>query len=179
MDEEAKKAQEAEEAKKAEEQKKADEAKKNQKTFTQEELESTLSERLKREREKADKAMADKLKAEREDWERQAKLTAEEKEAEERKKREEQTTAREREITLRENRAEARELLQEKSISSDLVEFVVDVDLDKTKDNIANLEKAFTKAVEAGIADRMKGKTPQEKINQSPADAQPRGTVVL
>lgn len=138
------------------------------KTFTQEELEKTLSERLKREREKAEKETAERLKKEREEWERQAKLSQEEKEAEERKKREAETSERERSIILRENRADARELLQEKNISADLVDFVVDVDPDKTKENINNLEKAFTKAVEAGIADRLKGETPKEKPKQEP-----------
>lgn len=136
-----------------------------QKTFTQDELEKTLSERLKREREKADKALADKLKAEREDWERQAKLTAEEKAEEERKRHETETSERERGIILRENRADARELLQEKNISAELVDFVVDVDADKTKENIDNLEKAFLKAVEAGVNDRLKGQTPKDKTN--------------
>jgi len=148
------------------------------KTFTQEELEKTLSERLKREREKADKALADTLKAERQDWERQAKLTAEEKESEERKKRDEQTSSREREIILRENRADARELLQEKNISSDLVDFVVDVDADKTKTNIDNLEKAFLKAVESGVNERLKGETPKDKSNKAELPTHSGTTVI-
>ena len=148
------------------------------KTFTQEELEKTLSERLKREREKADKALAEKLKAEREDWERQAKLSAEEKEAETRKKEAEKTAAREREITLRENRADARELLQEKNISADLVDFVVDVDPDKTKENIDSLEKVFLKAVEAGVNERLKGDTPKDKSTKTET-TQYSGTTVI
>lgn len=138
-----------------------------QKSFTQEELEKTLSERLKREREKADKQLADRLKKEREDWERQAQLSAEEKEAEARKRQAEETQAREREITLRENRAEARELLQERNISTGLVDFVVDVDPEKTKENITNLEKTYLKAVEDGVNDRLKGQTPKEKSTQT------------
>lgn len=149
------------------------------KTFTQEELEKTLSERLKREREKADKALADKLKAEREEWERQAKLSAEEKEAELAKKQAEETAAREREITLRENRADARELLQEKSIPTDLVDFVVDVDADKTKANIDSLEQAFLRAVETGVAAKLKGQTPEEKQSTNTAPKINTGTQIL
>lgn len=138
-----------------------------QKTFTQDELEKTLSERLKREREKSEKQVAERLKKEREDWERQAQLSQEEKEAEARKRQQEETQAREREITLRENRAEARELLQERNISTSLVDFVVDLDSEKTKENIANLEKTFLQAVEAGVNDRLKGQTPTEKSTQN------------
>lgn len=151
---------------------------KQEKTFTQEELEKTLDARLKREREKAEKETADRLKKEREEWERQAKLSQEEREKEERERMKQETAEREREITLRENRADARELLLEKNISADLVSFVVDVDADKTKENIEQLEQAFTKAVEAGIADRMKGETPKDKSNNTPP-ATTTGTVAL
>ena len=180
MDEEAKKAQEAAEAaKRAEEQKKADEAK-NQKTFTQEDFDKQLSKTLAEKEAKLEKKLADKLKAEREEWERQAKLSAEEKEAEERKKREQETAAKERDITLRENRADARELLAEKNIPTTLVDFVVDVDADKTKENIDTLEKAYLEAVEKGVADKLKGDTPKDKSNNTGADV-PKysGTTVL
>lgn len=148
------------------------------KTFTQEELEKTLSDRLKREREKADKALADKLKAEREEWERQAKLSAEEKEAENRKRMEQETAEKLRDITLRENRADARELLQSKNISANLVDFVVVEDADKTKENIDNLEKEFLKAVEAGVQERLKGDTPRDKSTKAET-TQYSGTTVI
>ena len=181
MDEEAKKAQEAkdaEEAKKAEEQKKADEAK-NQKTFTQEDFDKQLSKTLADKEAKLEKRMKEQLQKELEERERLAKLSAEEKEAEERKKREQETAAKEREITLRENRADARELLQEKKISTELVDFVVDIDAEKTKENIDNLEKAFTKAVEQGVADKLKGKTPEDKSTKKTETTQFSGTTVI
>lgn len=145
--------------------------------FSQEDFDKKLDERMKREREQADKRLADELKKNREDWERQAKLSAEEKEAEEKKTREAETAKREREITLRENRAEARELLVEKGISTDLVGIVVDVDLDKTKENIDALEKSFTKAVEAGVAKRLKGDTPKDKSNNADTETKEVPTV--
>lgn len=161
MDEEAKKAQEA---KDADEQKKADEAK-NQKTFTQEDFDKQLSKTLADKEAKLEKKLKEQLATELAERERLAKLSAEEKDAEERKKRDEQTSSREREIILRENRADARELLQSKNISASLVDFVVDVDADKTTKNIDNLEKAFLKAVEDGVNDRLKGQTPKDKSN--------------
>lgn len=172
MDEEAKKAQEAAEAaKQAEEQKKAAKAEKESaKTFTQEDFDKQLSKTLAEKEAKLEKKLADKLKEERAEWERQAKLSAEEKEAEERKKRDAETADREREITLRENRADARELLAEKNISTTLVDFVVDVDPDKTKENIEALEKAYLKAVEDGVNDKLKGHTPTEKSAENKGD---------
>lgn len=170
MDEEAKKAQEALEA---EEKQKADEANNNQQTDAQkaeqERIDKIVSERLKRDREKAQKEFDQKLKTELAERDRLAKLSAEEKAAEESKRREQETSERERGIILRENRADARELLQEKNISADLVDFVVDVDVDKTKENIDNLEKAFLKAVEIGVNERLKGQTPTDKTNQAVA----------
>lgn len=177
MDEEAKKAQEAKEA---EEQKQADEAKKAEgKTFTQEDFDKQLSKTLAEKEAKLEKKMKEQLDKELAERERLAKLSAEEKAAEENRKAAEVTQAREREITLRENRAEARELLQEKNISTDLVDFVVDVDADKTKENINELEKAFLKAVEAGVNERMKGSTPTDKSTQTAPTSQYSGTTVL
>jgi hypothetical protein len=159
--------------KKGKEEPKATDAQKEQ-----ERIDKVVSERLKREREKYDKELAERLKKERDDWERQAKLSAEEREAEERKQREAQTAERERNIILRENRAEARELLQEKQIPANLVDFVVDVDPDKTKENISSLEEAFAKAVQKGIDDKLKGQTPKEKSNSTPPTIE-KGTRIL
>jgi hypothetical protein len=159
--------------KKGKEEPKATDAQKEQ-----ERIDKVVSDRLKREREKYEKELSERLKKERDDWERQAKLSAEEREAEERKQREQETATREREITLRENRAEARELLQEKKIPTTLVDFVVDVDTDKTKENIASLEDAFAKAVEQGINDKLKGQTPKDKSTSTPPTTE-MGTRVL
>jgi len=175
-DAEAKKAAEAEALKKAEEAKANEDAKK---TFTQEDLDRVAGERAKRAEEKAAKDLAAAIKKEREEWERQAKLSQEERDAEARKAREAETAEREKTITLRENRAEAREILQSKNISSDLVDFVVDVDIEKTKSNIDSLEKSFLKAVEIGVAEKLKGKTPEEKNNNKDDTTKYSGQTVL
>lgn len=145
----------------------------------QERIDKIVSERLKRDREKQQKEFDEKLKSELAERDRLAKLSAEEKAAEESKKRELETSTREREIILRENRADARELLQEKNISTDLVNFVVDVDTDKTKENIDNLEKAFLKAVEIGVEAKLKGNTPEDKSKPSANAPQYSGSTVL
>lgn len=132
------------------------------KTFTQDQLDAVLKERLERERktseEQTQKAVAQALA----DAERKAKLTAEERAAEESRKRADELADKERTIALRENRADAREALLSKNIPTDLVDFVIDVDAEKTMDNIVIIEKAFNKAVEEGVAAKLKGKAPED-----------------
>lgn len=149
------------------------------KTFTQEDFDKQLRKTLAEKEARLEKKLEERLAKELEERERQAKLSAEEKEAEERKKREQETAAKEREITLRENRADARETLQEKGISTDVVDFLVDVDPDKTKDNIDKFEKVFLKAVEAGVNDRLKGETPKDKSKGTNNEPKYEGSVVL
>lgn len=94
--------------------------------------------------------------------ERQAKLTQEEKDREAKTKRETELRERENAITLRERRIEAQEMLSQKNIPIDLVDFVVDLDLSKTKDNIEKLAKTYSKSVETGVTDKLKGQPPKD-----------------
>lgn len=137
------------------------------KTFTQEQLDSVIADRLKKEREASEKTIAQKVKEAAEEAERKAKLSADERAEEERKQRESATTERENALALRESRIEAKDILQEKGIHADLVDFVVDVSIDKTKENITKLESAYTKAVEAGVAEKLKGKSPEDFSNNN------------
>ena len=149
------------------------------KTFTQEDFDKQLSKTLADKEAKLEKKLQEKFEKELTERERLAKLSAEEKETEVRKKRDAETAERENGITLRENRAEARDILSEKSIPAALVDFVVDVDLDKTKENINKLEEAYLKAVEAGVNDKLKGQTPKDKTNPDSATPKFSGTTVI
>lgn len=149
------------------------------KTFTQEDFDRQLKKALAERQAKLEQKLEERLVKELEERERQAKLSAEEKEAEERKKREQETANKEREITLRENRADARELLQEKGISTDVVDYLVDVDPDKTKENIEKFEKVYLKAVEEGVNERLKGETPKDKSKGTNNEPKYQGSVVL
>ena len=53
-------------------------------------------------------------------------------------------------------------MLIERGIDSTLVDFVVDVDADKTKDNVTQLEKAYAQAVKAGVDKALAGTTPKD-----------------
>lgn len=96
------------------------------------------------------------------EYERQAKLTQEEKDREAKTKREAELKERENAITLRERRIQAQELLSQKNIPIDLVDFVVDLDESKTKDNIEKLAKTYSKSVETGVTDKLKGQPPKD-----------------
>lgn len=105
------------------------------------------------------------------EYERQAKLTQEEKDKEAKTKREAELRERENAITLRERRIEAQEMLSQKNIPIDLVDFVVDLDLSKTKDNIEKLAKTYSKSVETGVTDKLKGQPPKDfSSNNSSTD---------
>ena len=130
--------------------------------FTQEDFRKSLDKAMKEKEARLEKQLAEKLKQEREDWERQSKLTAEQRAEEERKKLHEELSEKERNLALRENRADARELLIERGIDSTLVDFVVDVDADNTKDNVTQLEKAYAQAVKAGVDKALAGTTPKD-----------------
>ena len=135
------------------------------KTFSQDEVNNIVSERLREVKAKQDEtvknAVAEAIAEER----RQAKLTEEEREKEAKTRREAELRAREESLTLRENKIKAQELLAEKNIPIDLVDFVVDLDPTKTKDNIEKLAKTYNKSVETGVTDKLKGTPPTDFSN--------------
>lgn len=145
------------------------------KTFDQSQVDEIVSKRLGEEKAKMEKTIAEKIAEAQADAERKAKLSEDERKKEESKQQQEKITARETELALRESGIEAKELLQSKGISTDLVDFVVDADLDTTKSNVDKLEKAFTKAVESGVAEKLKGKTPDDPSNKG-GDGKPAPT---
>lgn len=104
------------------------------------------------------------------EYERQAKLTQEEKDREAKTKREAELRERENAITLRERRLQAQELLSQKNIPIDLVDFVVDLDESKTKDNIEKLAKTYSKSVETGVTDKLKGQPPKDFSSNNNTD---------
>ena len=149
------------------------------KTFTQEDIDKAISERLKREKDASEKRIAETLKKEREEWERQSKLSEEQRAEEQRKQMESELSEKERNLALRENRADARELLIERGIDSTLVDFVVDVDADKTKDNVTQLEKAYAQAVKAGVDKALAGTTPKDTTSEQRVETQQYGNTTV
>lgn len=130
------------------------------KTFSQDEVNEIISKRVNeinaKNSEKTAKAIENALA----DYERKAKLSEEEKAHEEQERFKSELANRERDLSIRENRAEAREILQEKSMPSVLVDYIVDEDLDKTKENIDKLEKVWNEAVAKEVKRKLIGNTP-------------------
>lgn len=137
------------------------------KTFTQEEVNNIISDRLKSEKAKNEQSIKDAVAGAIAEHERQAKLTEDERQKEAKSKYEAELKAREEEITLRERRLEAQELLQAKNIPIDLVDFVVDLDANKTKENVEKLAKTYNKSVETGVTDKLKGTPPKDFSNNN------------
>lgn len=93
--------------------------------------------------------------------ERLAQMTAEQKAQHEQEKREKTIADREAQITRRELRATALETLAEKSLPKDLADILDYGDAEKCNASLASVEKAFRTAVQAGVDERLRGKTPK------------------
>lgn len=105
---------------------------------------------------------AQELKDARAQWEKEQKMTEEERLNEERKKKDLELAEKERELSLRENRVEAHSLMQEKELPPELVDYVVSPNMDETKANIDKFKKAWDRAIEAGVNKKLAGKTPTD-----------------
>lgn len=140
------------------------------KTFSQTDMDNLAGKIRSEEKAKNEQAIKEAVANAIAEYDRQAKLTEEEKAKEARSKREAELKAREESITLRERRIQAQELLQSKNIPTELVDFVVDLDETKTKQNIDKLEKTYNKSVETGVTDKLKGTPPKDYSNSNKTD---------
>lgn len=141
------------------------------KSFSEEQVNSLIQKRINEVNEKHDKA----LKEARAEWERQAKLTEDERAKEAQAKRLAELEEREREVTLRERRAEAAATLAERHLPAEFVDYVVDTDEDKVSSNIDKLEKAWKAAVDEAVKDRLQG-TGSLPVDRSGATTSLKGT---
>lgn len=131
------------------------------KTFTQEEVDAM---KVEWEKTALDKQTAEIEKAKQaamKEAERVAKLSADEKKAEELKNLQDKVADLEREKVLSALKEDARTILEEQKLPSSFLSFVLGEDLDKTKESIHALKKAFDESVQATVEERLKGKTPE------------------
>lgn len=135
------------------------------KTFTQVDLDNLAGKIRGEEKVKSEQAIKEAVAQAIAEERRQAQLTAEQRESEAKAKREKELLERENAIKLREMRLTAQELLNQKNIPIDLVDFVVDLDETKTKENIEKLAKTYNKSVENGVTDKLKGTPPTDFSN--------------
>ena len=143
------------------------EVNKGGKTYSQTDMDNLAGKIRAEEKAKNEQAINDAVASAIAEYERKAKLTEEEREKEAKSKREAELKEREDNITLRERRIEAQELLNAKNIPTDLVDFVIDLDAEKTKANVEKLAKNYNKSVETGVTDKLKGTPPTDFSNSS------------
>ncbi len=138
------------------------EAKGSSRSFSQDEVNAMMQKRINEINAKNDKATEEAVSKALKEYERKQKMTEEERLNEARKQKDDELAEKERNITLRENRATAIEELAKLNIDTKLVDFVVDLDADKTVSNIEALSKAFNEAVSKGVEIKLAGKTPTD-----------------
>lgn len=132
------------------------EEQKEEKTFTQEEVNKIIQERLAKEKAKNDKAQEEAKKL--------AKMNAEEKAKYEIEKAQSELKKREEEVTRRELTAEAKSILSEKGLSTDLFSLLNYESAETVQESIKVLETAIQKATEKAVEDRLKGNAPKKEV---------------
>ena len=136
-----------------------------EKTFTQDELNKILADRLNSAQKRWEKKAAD----EKAEAERVAKMSAEEKAKHEQEKREREFAEREAELSRKERTVTARDLLAEKGAPAALIG-AVDVSSDEAVTNsVEAVVKAFNEAVSAEVAKKLAG-APPKSGNSAKAD---------
>ncbi len=135
-----------------------------QKTFTQEELDKVLQDRLAKQDAKFDKKLDIKIKETQKEADRLNKLDTEEKEKELQTKAQKALTDKERTLTLRENKLEGIKKLDEMGIPIKFVDFILNSDLETMDSNIEKLNSEWTTAIEEGVKTALAGKTPKDPV---------------
>ena len=102
--------------------------------------------------------------------EKLAKMTKEEKAQYLQQKKEKELTDRENAITRKELMAEAKNTLAEKKLPVELSEVLNYADADSCNKSIVTVEKAFQRAVEAAVEERLKGGKPPKKAPEGGGD---------
>ena len=144
------------------------------KIFSQADMDNLAGKIRGEEKRKSEQAIKDAVAQAIAEERRQAQLTADEREKEAKARQDAELKAREDNITLRERRLMAQEMLSQKNIPIDLVDFVVDLDESKTKDNIEKLAKTYNKSVENGVTDKLKDTPPTDFSNTNTNTDKPK-----
>lgn len=127
-----------------------------EKTFTQEELNEIVSQRLGREREKLEKDFKAELDKQLTEAQKLAKMTAEQKAEYERQRHLEELARREADITRRELMAAAKDTLSGKGLPLELAEILNYADADTCGASMEKVQAAFEKAVTKTVNDRLR-----------------------
>ena len=136
------------------------------KTFTQEEVDKIVADRLARQAKQSDKKFTQKevddlINEKLTEAEKVAKMDAEQKAKYAQEKHEKELAEREAALTKRELTATAKEILADKGLPAELVEIVNTADADSCAASIEAIEKAFSAAVQNAVNERLKSNPPK------------------
>lgn len=128
------------------------------KTFTQEDVDRLIGDRLKEVREKLEREKQEEVARATE----LAQLDSKEREKKLAEIHEKEIMEKDRALSLRENKLEAIDILSKNNIPVSMVDYVVDVDKEKTLNNADNFVKAFNEQVSLAVAEKLKGEAPRD-----------------
>lgn len=112
------------------------------------------------------KSLPGLLEQARKDGESRAKMTEEQRESADQKAHQAELDKREAELNHRESVSATRDLLAKNSLPEDFAEMLTDNDADKRSQHVEDFGKAFNKAVQAGVEERLKGnRNPGQSVN--------------
>lgn len=126
------------------------------KTFTQDELDKIVQDRLSREQKKFKEQQEQAIATAISEGKRLAQLSAEERAAEEAKQKEQSLLEREQELARRELAIDTQSRLAEDNIPQQFAGFLMATDADTTNDNIKAFKAEFDKAVSEAVEQRLK-----------------------
>lgn len=126
------------------------------KTYTEAEMQSYADRRVT----EAMKTARSKFENEKKEAERLASMSAEERFTEELNKREKELDERMKQVTMLENKHAAMQILADKNLPIELVDFVLAETAEEMNTKINTLEKTFNASVQTEIEKRLKGATP-------------------
>lgn len=131
-------------------------------TFTQEQVDAIISQRLAREKAKSDQAIAE-LKQQQEEADKLRKMNAEQKASYEKEKLETENENLRKQLNLINMKSEAKTMLVESGVSIDdnLLSLLVKEDAETTKTAIESFTTAFNTAVEEKTKELLKGEPPR------------------
>ena len=136
------------------------------KTFTQEEVDKIIADRLARQAKQSEKKFTQKevddlISEKLSEAEKLAKMNAEQKAKYEQEKHEKELAEREAALTKRELTATAKEVFTEKGLPAELADIVDTTSAENCTASIETIEKAFSAAVQKAVNDRLKSNAPK------------------
>lgn len=136
------------------------------KTFTQDEVDKFIKDRLTREQTKWDKAIEKKVADKIKESQRLSELSEDELKAETLTQKEQEIEEREQRIRSRELLIDAEDALRERKLPADFAPFLLAEDEEATMENINVFKKAFNDAVKSEVKNELTGETPQVNKNK-------------